>query len=137
MKRKCLALLLGVMLLFSLFACNLSQAAGDCEVLVKTENRVVYKANVDDATLLVCMENSASEVSFVLENGMVTAINGKKNAADFSSCWMLYTSDTEMSNVAWGTVEYEGKTLASAIVGAEAFTVKKGEIYLCEYTAFE
>jgi Ca2+-transporting ATPase len=66
----------------------------------------------------------------------VNEMNGKKNAADFSSCWMLFTSDAEMANTEWGTVEYEGETLGSAILGAESLVVEKGEIYLWVYQSF-
>ena len=33
-------------------------------------------------------------------------------------------------------IEYNGKTLGSAIVGAEALDVMAGEIYVWEYVAF-
>jgi hypothetical protein len=49
---------------------------------------------------------------------------------------MLYTSDTEMSSAKWGTIEYDGKTLASAIVGADTLTVVSGAVYIWEYQTF-
>ena len=76
------------------------------------------------------------EMSFVEKDGMITAINGKANPADFSSCWMLYTSDTELANSEWGTCTYEGAELGSAIVGANALPVLEGAVYVWSYVAF-
>lgn len=68
--------------------------------------------------------------------GMITAINGKENPADWSACWMLYTSDTEFSNSEWGGYDYNGTTLDSAIFGADMLPVKNGEVYIWAYTSF-
>ena len=68
--------------------------------------------------------------------GMVIAINGKENAADWSGCWMLYTSDEELSNTAWGTYDYNGETLGSAVLGADSLLVVNGEVYVWVYTSF-
>lgn len=76
------------------------------------------------------------ELEFEIENGMITSINGIDNPADFSSCWMLYTSDEELSNVAWGTVEYEGKEYASAVSGAEALKIKPDQLYIWVFKSF-
>lgn len=89
-------------------------------------------------TLLAYMNElkAQDKLSFELKDGMVTSINGKANAADFSSCWMLYTSDSENANEAWGIVEYEEKNYGSAIVGVEILPVKSGEIYIWWYQSF-
>ena len=68
--------------------------------------------------------------------GMITSINGTANAADFSSCWMLYTTDAEMANSSWGTITIGDQTLGSAIVGAEALEVLVDEMYVWEYVTF-
>ena len=68
--------------------------------------------------------------------GMVIAINGKENAADWSGCWMLYTSDEEFSSIEWGVYEYHGAALGSAVFGADALPVVNGEIYVWVYTKF-
>ena len=100
-------------------------------------DKTVEKAE-DNAMLIEVMEYLQEENALVFEvsGGMVTSINGKANAADWSASWMLYTSDTEMSNTAWGTYEYEGRTLGSAIVGAEALPVADGEVYIWSYQGF-
>ena len=76
------------------------------------------------------------ELELEIENGMITSINGIDNPADFSSCWMLYTSDAENSNAAWGTVEYEGKEYGSAVSGAEALKIKPDQLYIWVFKSF-
>lgn len=138
-KRKILSLFLVLLSLFCMVCCG---GGGDatCAVAEETETRVVITVSKASggATVLDCMEilQKQGEISYEISGGMVTEINGKANAADFSACWMLYTSDAEMSNAEWGTVEYGGETLGSAIVGAEALTVTNGEVYIWEYVIF-
>jgi hypothetical protein len=76
------------------------------------------------------------DLTYEISGGMVTSIEGKANAADFSACWMLYTSDVEMSNAEWGTITVGEKTLGSAIVGAEALPIVAGELYVWSYQSF-
>jgi hypothetical protein len=105
------------------------------------ENRVVISVTETDGkcTMLDCMEKLAeteADFSYAFSGGMVTQVNGVQNAADYSKCWMVYTSDSEMANAAWGTIDYNGATLGSAVVGADALTVITGEIYVLEYVTF-
>ena len=106
-----------------------------CIVLKVTEEVVGDKT---DMLLIDYMDQLAQEgkLSCKISSGMVTSINGIDNPADFSSCWMLYTSDTENANVAWGTVEYEGKEYGSAISGAETLVIKEGQLYIWVYKSF-
>ena len=137
MKRKILSLLLVLVAVFC-FACGGGNV--QCSIADVSETRVVILAEETDgkATVLNCMEYLAEkeELTYEIVGGMVTSINGIANAADFSSCWMLYTSDAEMSNAAWGTVEYNGGTLGSAILGAETLIVEEGEFYVWVYQSF-
>lgn len=124
--------------LFTLFS---AIALVGCQkpVTVDGEYVVIVAKDVSaDTTLLEYMETlqSEGELSFTVENGMITSIDGKENADDFSSCWMLYTSDTECSTAEYGTVEYDGKTYQSAIFGAETLALKEGETYLWAYVTF-
>jgi hypothetical protein len=91
-----------------------------------------------EATLLSVMQTLQEEekLSFEIVSGMITGINGKSNAADYSSCWMLYTSDAELANSEWGTISYAGQTLGSAIVGADTLTVAAGAYYIWSYQSF-
>lgn len=111
------------------------------------ENRVIiYIEDVKEVrfdyqsqwTLMDVMDDAkvCAKLTYESAGGMVTSIEGKANAADFSSCWMLYTSDTEMANKQWGEITVEDKTLGSAIVGAESLTVLEGETYVWEYQTF-
>ena len=76
------------------------------------------------------------ELDFTIENGMIKSVNGIENPADYSSCWMLYTSDGENSNSAWGIVEYEGKEYGSAVSGAESLTIKPDQLYIWVFQSF-
>ena len=76
------------------------------------------------------------ELEFEIENGMITSINGIENPADYSSCWMLYTSDADNANASWGTVEYEGKEYGSAISGAETLKIKADQLYIWVFKSF-
>ncbi len=102
------------------------------------ENTVVIEASAEDdgKTLLAVMEGlqEAGELTFTISDGMVTSINGTSQTT--SSYWMLYTSDAENANEQWGTFEYEGETLGSAIYGAGELTVKEGCIYLWAFESF-
>ena len=139
MKRKFLSILLVAVALFCLLSCGGGEVK--CTLAEMSETRVVISVEETDGkgTLLSCMEylgeeNSSSTYDFSI--GMLTAINGKSNDAVANQYWMLYTSDGEMANTAWGSVEYEGKTLGSAIIGAEVLIVKEGETYVWVYQSF-
>ena len=139
LKRKIVSLLLLLFTVFCLACCGGGKA--ECALVSSTQTRVVISVSETDgrATLLNCMENLCGKeesFSYKIVGGMVVEINGKANPADYSYCWMLYTSDKDMSNAEWGTMEYDGKTLSSAVVGAEALLVEAGEIYVWEYVKF-
>jgi len=76
------------------------------------------------------------ELACTIADGMITSINGIENPADFSSCWMLYTSDVENSNTAWGTIEYQGVEYGSAISGAETLKIKPDQLYIWVFQSF-
>ena len=143
MKRKIYLLLTFLLtLVISVFAfasCN-KEGEAKAEIVSKTETMVVIKVNETEgfATLLDAMEylKNEGELTFEISGGMVSSIEGKANPADWSACWMLYTSDAEMSNTEWGTVSYEGNTYGSAILGAEGLTVSAGEYYIWSYDTF-
>ncbi len=98
---------------------------------------VIFPAQSGE-TLLSVMEDmqEAGELTFVVANGMITEINGVKNALSYDPCWMLYTGDEAFSNTEWGSYEYEGEVLGSATLGAESLVVKAGEVYVWVYQAF-
>ena len=76
------------------------------------------------------------EITFIKSGGMLVSVNGKANDSDYNPCWMLYTSDAENSNFAWGSVEYQGKVYLSASLGMDELIVKNGETYIWWYQTF-
>ena len=106
-----------------------------CIVIKTTQEALDGKT---DMVLIDYMNKLISEgkLTCKIENGMVTSINGIDNPADFSSCWMLYTSDAENANSAWGTVEYDGKEYGSAVSGAEVLKIKPDQLYIWVYQSF-
>jgi len=111
--------------------------------IVRTEKQenlfAIYFEEAGEGEKLIDVMKSLKkkgELTYVLENGMLMEMNGKANAADFSACWMLYTTDEELSNSAWGTVEYDGKTLGSAMFGANDMPVVTGETYVWVYQIY-
>lgn len=132
---KTVSLLLAMILLVSLAAC------GSQPVVIKdSETCIVIRVPEDaEEMLLIDYMNTLQEngeLNFEVQSGMITSIGGIENPADFSSCWMLYTSDADFSNSAWGTVEYDGAEYGSAIVGAEALTIKPGCLYIWAFMSF-
>ena len=106
-----------------------------CIVLKVTEEAMGGNA---DLLLIDYMDQlvKSGKMTCTIQDGMVTSINGIDNPADFSSCWMLYTSDEENANAAWGTVDFEGKQYGSAISGAEVLKVKPGQLYIWVFKSF-
>ena len=116
-------------------------ACGREPVVIKDSDTCIVIRVPEDAeemTLIDYMNALKTDgtLDFTVEGGMVTSIGGIENPADFSSCWMLYTSDADFSNSAWGTVEYDGVEYGSAIVGAEALVIKPGGLYIWAFMSF-
>lgn len=90
----------------------------------------------ENESLLEYMEGlqKDGELTFTIEKGMVTAINGITQTTN--TYWMLYTSDTENANTAWGTYTYDGQELGSSTLGAESLNVKNGCVYVWVFTKF-
>ena len=129
-------LLAGMMLLTACRSEPLVIKDSDTYIVVKTTQEAMGKEA--DMLLIDYMAKlkEKGELEFSISNGMITSINGIDNPADYSSCWMLYTSDEENANAAWGVVEYEGKQYGSAISGAETLKIKPGQLYIWVFKAF-
>lgn len=142
MKRKLISFisLLAMVILsaFGFVACG--EKTATAEVLETTQTLVVIRVNKADeiSTLFDVMEELQKEnaLQFELGGTMLKSLNGKQNAADFSACWMLYTSDGEMSNGEWGTYDYRGTLCGSAILGGDALIVSTDSYYVWVYTTF-
>ena len=125
--------------MFLLTACQNEKLVikdSDTYIVIKTTERAIDGAT--DMTLMDYMETlkEKGELEYSISNGMITSINGIDNPADYSSCWMLYTSDEDNANAAWGTAEYEGKEYGSAISGAETLKIKADQLYIWVYKSF-
>ena len=140
--KKVLSVLLAMLILSStmlLTACKSEPLVikdSDTYIVVKTTKAAM--GDKTDMLLIDYMETlkQKGELEFAVKDGMITSINGIDNPADFSSCWMLYTSDEENANSAWGTVEYEGKQYGSAVSGAEALKIKPDQLYIWVFQSF-
>jgi len=108
----------------------------DTYIVIKTTQEAM--GDKTDMLLIEYMQTlkDKGELEFKVENGMITSINGIDNPADFSSCWMLYTSDETNANASWGTVEYDGKQYGSAVSGAETLKIKADQLYIWVYKSF-
>ena len=125
---------------FSFFGCSSKEPLvikeSDTYIVITVSNK---QMNITNTTTLVDYMNSlkdAGQLTFEINNGMVSSVNGIDNPSDWSSCWMIYTSDTDNANSAWGTIEYNGNIYGSAILGAESLMVKDGCIYIWVFQSF-
>ena len=137
--KKLLLTLLTIVFMFSAIACG-----GETHVIKETDEKIIITVSNEyveikkTMTLIEYMEflKKDGKLEFEIVSGMITSINGIENPADFTSCWMLYTNDKELSNEDWGTAEYNGETYGSAILGAESLIIKDGCSYIWLYQTF-
>lgn len=137
--KRIVSILLAALLLLSMTACKSEPLVikdSDTYIVIKTTQEAI--GGKTDMLLIDYMAQlkEKGELEFEISDGMITSINGIDNPADFSSCWMLYTSDAENANTGWGTVEYDGKEYGSAISGAEKLTVKADQLYIWVFKSF-
>ena len=102
----------------------------DTYIVISVSNRQMQIT--ENTTLMDYMSllKQEEKLDFEIKNGMISSVNGIENPTDWSSCWMLYTSDEQNANLAWGKVEYEGKLYGSAMFGAESLIVKESCLYI-------
>ena len=144
MKRKIFSLLLLVTAFFTFSSCAFFKPANQKSMLVELtrESEHMLVIQVKDpskgATVLDAMERlkESELLEYETVGTMIVSIDGVANAADYSACWMLYTSDGECANKEWGTVEYDSQTYGSAVLGADALQVMDGELYIWVYETF-
>ena len=108
---------------------EIEKADGKIEITI-TKNDYVKQISLMDVMQLLQEEE---KLAYVVVDGMVTEMEGVANTSN--SYWMLYT-DHELSNTEWGTAEYNGKTYASAMFGAETMPAANGTTYLWSYETF-
>lgn len=133
--KKFLALAISII---AIVVCTFAVACGKSPV--KADENTVFITVTDksynDKTLSEYMNHlqDEGELTFKLENGMVTSLNGKANTQN--SFWMLYTDDAENANEAWGTFEHEGVIYGSAVAGVGELRIKEGCSYIWTYQTF-
>ena len=140
--KKLLSCLLAAVLLMSVLLCTgchsepLVIKDSDTYIVIKTTQEAI--GGKTDMLLVDYMQQlkDKGELEFEMADGMITSINGIANPIDYSSCWMLYTSDEANSNAAWGTVEYQGNLYGSAVAGAETLKIKADQLYIWVYKSF-
>ena len=139
--KKAMSFLLVVMLFASVLL--LPGCKNEKLVIKDSDTYIVIKTTRDsvgdgDMLLIDYMSQlkEKGELEFTISDGMINSINGIENPADYSSCWMLYTSDEENANAAWGTIEYDGKEYGSAVAGAETLKIKADQLYIWVYKSF-
>ena len=99
--KKALSVLLAVMILAGtmlLTGCKSEPLVikdSDTYIVIKTTQEAM--GDKKDMLLIDYMEilKQKGELEFAVKDGMIVSVNGIDNPADFSSCWMLYTSDPE------------------------------------------
>ena len=141
MSKKIVSILLVLVLAVGMM---LSACKSEPLVIKDSDTYIVIKTTAEsldgktDMLLIDYMNElmAKGELSCTISDGMITSINGIENPADYSSCWMLYTSDADNANASWGTVEYEGVEYGSAISGAETLTIKADQIYIWVFKSF-
>lgn len=101
-----------------------------------TDVAIIVENATEGQTLLSYMETlqADGEITFSVRGGLLVTLNGTSNTT--KSYWMLYTTDADNSNEAWGTYVYNGETLASSMYGVESLVVKNGETYIWTYQTF-
>ena len=157
-KRKLLCLVMAILFAITLVACqavsenqsgNESQTSESVElsdIISFIEEQVIitvsssYMKITQTTTLKDYMSKLKADGGFnyTEKDGMLTSINGKENALDWSACWMLYTSDGDFKdNSEWGTQITVGETTCySAVLGYASLPITDGCIYVWNYDKF-
>ena len=125
--------------LFAITGCDGEKSDVKAQILSSTQTTVVIKITQTDgkATLLDAMEYLKEQNQLTYQKdaqNMIKAINGSQAGAN--SFWALYTSDSEMANAEWGTFDYQGQILGSAIFGANDLEVIQNGVYVWDLTTF-
>ena len=142
MKKKFIAicnLIFFVVSLLMLSCCSPSNNV-KASIIQQSATQIVIKIDQaeENVTLLKGMEYLKQQglLSYTLEGTMVKSINSKTASDRDRTFWALYTSASEMSNTAWGSIEVDGQTCGSAILGADSLMVKAGELYIWKWSSY-
>lgn len=135
MKKRILALVLAIALLFAFASCAES-GEGTVTLVLATETPTEFEVDigkVDSSKGLVGVLDylkAEGELDYGITNTFLDYVGEIKNDAATGTYIYIYTSvaaDADVSEYAT-TVEYEGKTLTSAGVGAYEMTLSDGAV---------
>ena len=139
---RCLAALMGLLCLLGFVCCaqpNVEDASFTAQVTTEEGFVAIFVAEIEEEVMLsTVMEQlqADGQCSFTFDaTGMMTELNGVRNAADWSACWMLYLDDGELADTNY-TKTWQEKTYGLAPVGATQLPVKGGCTYLWSYDRF-
>ncbi len=136
-KNLSVATLIVVVMLCAFAACDYNAVKTTEDVVAVTVSDKVM--SLDGKNLVDYLDElvKKGDFSYSASNGMVTTVNGKTAdyAADKTS-WMIYTSDEDLGNAAWGTYEFEGKTYYSATLGIGDYPLSEGTVILFVFCQF-
>lgn len=140
-KTKVFAIILSIILLFSLTACGEDSADSGAKILESSETLVVIEAGATGGSLEDAMAalqeakkltygGSESEFGFYL-----TSVNGREADSSANEYWAVYTTLGEYegvvySNSEYSSLDYNGKTCACASYGVSGLIMVEGEIYV-------
>ena len=105
----------------------------DDEIMADVEGKFVidYLNALQDKGVITYVAEDSAYGKFI------TQINDRKADSTQGESWFVYTDDADSSDAAWGTYDYEGKTLASASFGVSSLPLKKGATYAIILSKYE
>ena len=137
-KRSLFVWLTALLVAFLAFSCGKTtkNQADENTVVIHPSNDVLVLQS--DTTFMEYLEAMKEKglIDFTTSSGMIISVNGienKSTGANSMKCWMVYTSDESQSNQAYGVLEYEGVSYASASFGADMLIVKEEFVYILAY----
>ena len=138
------ALLLALIMAFSLVACQMPDNDGDGNItdkgkmtlVIERSNSVPYEVNLNDVKIenglisVLDYLKAEGKLDYSMNGTMIDSVGELKNDASKGEYIYIYTSVAEDADVSqWAkTVEYEGKTLVSSGLGATEMHIKADAI---------
>ncbi|MBO4323269.1 MAG: DUF4430 domain-containing protein, partial [Clostridia bacterium] len=142
--KKLISCILVAIVTIAMAACSLTETKNiEASVAKSGDVIAITVASADEgATLVEAMRKlkAKDELDFTMSGLYVASIDGKENAADYSSYWALFTTDMEKTcydaEQSWSYYEYNGKLCGYSNYGAESLQIKAGETYVWVYTVY-
>ncbi len=107
-------------------------------VLKKTNDCLVIHVDIcrDEYKLIDVMKDlqESDKITYTMNGTFLSSLNGVTPTG--KQFWALYTSDTELSNTAWGSYTYEGKTYGSSILGVTELPIAENGYYIWALSSY-